>query len=91
MRKVIYLVAGHACDMETFHIVCTALAVLIYDIVCGTLVARLEHRHMKYGRVGSNEYFISNPDNLVVAVVVKNYYVVKLGTAAYALQLLFSF
>ena len=86
LRQVVVLVTGHAHDIETLHIIDTALAVTIDDIIDRAVVVLLENGDMD--DVRADKQLLSHSHNAVLAVTVEDDDIVDVGTVAKELILL---
>ena len=81
--EVVFLVAGNACDGETFHVVKTLFAVAVYDVVDGACVVALEYVEVE--NVFTDKHLLAHLHDLVFAVFVEDDDVVDVGAVAYKL------
>ena len=58
LGKIVFLVAGNACNVEAFGITHPRLTIHIDHIVSSAFVVFLEHRHMQY--IFPDEYLIGH-------------------------------
>ena len=78
LSEVVLLVASHGCDKKAFPVVGPAFfAIAIYGVVDSALVVLLENSDMD--DVGADKRLVRHLDNLVLAVLVEDDYIVQVG------------
>ena len=81
LRKVVFTVAGHACNGKSLHIHDAAASVLIEHIVDGARVVAL--KHIQVNHILTHIYLLAHLNHLKLTIFVENDDVVDVGAVAH--------
>ena len=83
MRKIVFAVAGYACDVEALDKIIALLSIAIHHVVSGAPVVALIYLHVHH--VLAHENLIGHAHHLVFAIAMEHQNIVDIRAVAHEL------